>query len=377
MEFTFSEEQNLLRESVRRFVENNYGLETRIKQSGEGDGFSREHWKTFAELGWLALPFAEEDGGIDGSAVETSIIMEEFGKGLVLEPYLATIIMAGTALRTAANAEQKEKYIADIIEGKLLASFAFVEKAARYNLDFVETRAEKNGDNFVISGTKSMVYNANVADFIIVVARTSGDTADEKGLSLFIVPTDSQGLSLENYPTVDGYQASEVKLDNVEVPGSSLLGEQDQGLDILKTVMDEAIIAVCSEAVGAMELLYKDTVEYTKQRVQFDHPLSDFQVLKHRMVDMFIETEQSRSLLMKATQEMAEESENARKTIHGLKVMIGSAGKFVGENAVQLHGGMGVTEELRVGHYFKRLTVINTLFGNADYHLDAFINYKK
>jgi alkylation response protein AidB-like acyl-CoA dehydrogenase len=375
MEFTFSEEQNLLRESVRKFVEDNYQLEPRLKLAGEGEGFSREHWKLFAELGWLAVPFSEDDGGIDGTAVETSVIMEEFGKGLVLEPYLATIVMAGTALRLAANAQQKEQYIGSIIEGNTFAAFANVEKAARYNLNFIETSAKKDGDNFVINGTKSMVYSANVADIIIIAARTSGEKSDNKGISLFIVPADSEGLSLENYPTVDGYQASEVTLENVKVPAANLLGEQENGLDIIKSVMDEALVAVCSEAVGAMELLYKDTVEYTKQRVQFDHVLSDFQVLKHRMVDMFIETEQSRSLLMKATQEMADGNENARKTIHGLKVMIGSAGKFVGQNAVQLHGGMGVTEELRVGHYFKRLTVINSLFGNDDYHLNEFINY--
>ncbi len=375
MEFTFNEEQNLLRESIRKFVEDNYELEPRLKQAGEGDGFSKDHWKLFAELGWLALPFAEEDGGIDGTAVETSIIMEEFGKGLVLEPYLATVVMAGTALRVAGNAEQKAQYIGDIIEGNSFASFAFVEKAARYNLSFVETSASKDGDNYVINGTKSMVYNGSVADFIVVIARTSGDSNDAEGLSAFIVPGDAEGLSRDDYPTVDGYRASEIKLDNVKVASSALLGKEGQGLSILKSVLDEAIVAVCSEAVGAMELLYKDTVEYTKQRVQFDQPLSDFQVLKHRMVDMFIETEQSRSLLMKATQEMADGNQNARKTIHGLKVMIGSAGKFVGQNAVQLHGGMGVTEELRVGHYFKRLTVINTLFGNDDYHLNEFINY--
>ncbi len=375
MEFTFSEEQNLLRDSVRKFVDDNYSLEKRLKQAADGDGFSREHWSTFANLGWLAVPFSEEDGGIDGTAVETSIIMEEFGKGLVLEPYLATVVMAGTALRVSGNSEQKAQYIADIIEGKQLGCFAFAELKARYNLNHVETTAEKNGDSYVISGRKSMVYNANAADFMIVVARTSGEVNDNEGISLFILPSDTEGLTLENYPTVDGYQASEIIFDKVKVNASQLLGEEGQGLETLKKVMDEAIIAVCSEAVGAMELLYKDTVEYSKQRVQFDHPIGDFQVLQHRMVDMFIETEQSRSLLMKATQEMAEGNEHARKTIHGLKVMIGSAGKFVGQNAVQLHGGMGMTEELRIGHYFKRLTVINTLFGNDDYHLNAFINY--
>lgn len=374
MEFTFNEEQNLLRESVQKFVQDNYHLETRLKLAESEDGFSREHWKLFADLGWLAVPFSEDDGGIDGTSVETSIIMEEFGKGLVLEPYLATVVMAGTALRLAGNDQQKSEYIGNIIEGKNLGAFAYTEEAARYNLNFVETSATKDANDYVISGTKSMVYSANVADFIIVIARTSGERSDETGLSAFIVPSDTAGLSLKNYPTVDGYQASEVILENVKVPSSALLGDEGQGLNILKSVLDEAIIAVSSEAVGAMELLYKDTVEYTKQRVQFDHTLSEFQVLKHRMVDMFIETEQSRSLLMKATQEMAENNKSARKTIHGLKVMIGSAGKFVGENAVQLHGGMGVTEELRIGHYFKRLTVINTLFGNDDYHLNAFIN---
>lgn len=377
MQFTFNEEQNLLRESVKKFVADNYPLEARVKLSSSDEGFSRKHWKLFAELGWLAVPFAEDDGGINGTAVETSIIMEEFGKGLVLEPYLATVVMAGTALRLAGNAEQKAEYIGNIIEGKMLGAFAFVEKAARYNLHFVETSAKKSGEFYVLNGKKSMVYNANTADFIIVVARTSEERSHAEGISLFIVPSKAEGLTLNNYPTVDGYQASEIHLDNVKIPASNLLGKEGKGLEILKCVIDEAIIAVCSEAVGAMELLYKDTVEYTKQRQQFGQPLSNFQVLQHRMVDMFIETEQSRSLLMKATQEMADGNQHARKTIHGLKVMIGSAGKFVGENAVQLHGGMGVTEELRVGHYFKRLSVINSLFGNDDHHLNEFINYKE
>jgi len=377
MQFTFTEEQNLLRESVKKFVADNYSLETRLKLASTSDGFSREHWKLFAELGWLAVPFSEDDGGIDGTAVETSVIMEELGKGLALEPYLATVVMAGTALRVAANAQQKASHIGDIIEGKSLGAFAFVESAARYHLNFVTTHAKKDGNDYIINGTKSMVFNANTADFIIVVARTSGERSDEEGISLFIVPTNSQGLSSYHYPTVDGYQASELTFENVKVPAANLLGAEGKGLAVVKKVMDEALIAVCSEAVGAMEILYKDTVEYTKQREQFGHPLSDFQVLKHRMVDMFIETEQTRSLLMKATQEMADGNQHARKTIHGLKVMVGSAGKFVGESAVQLHGGMGVTEELRVGHYFKRLSIINLLFGNDDYHLNEFINYQE
>ena len=377
MEFTFTEEQNLLRESVRKFVNDNYHLETRLKQAAQGEGFSRKHWKTFADLGWLAIPFSEDDGGINGTSVETSIVMEEFGKGLVLEPYLATVVMAGTALRLAANSEQKNKYITGIIDGSLIGTFAFVEKEARYNLNFVQCAAVKNGDSYVLNGRKSLAYNAESADFIIVVARSSGAVADENGISLFIVPANSDGLSLQNYPTVDGCRASEVHIKDVKVAASQLLGEEGKALSIIKAVLDEAIIAVCSEAVGAMELLYKDTVSYTKQRVQFDHPLSEFQVLQHRMVDMFIETEASRSLLMKATQEMADHLPCARKTVHGLKAMVGASSKFVGENAVQLHGGMGVTEELRVGHYFKRLTVIKTLFGSEDYHLEAFINFSE
>lgn len=375
MNFTFTEEQNLLRDSIRKFVEDNYQLESREKLASEGEGFSRDHWKTYADLGWLAIPFSEEDGGIDGTAVESSIIMEEFGKGLVLEPYLATVVMAGTALRVAASAEQKDQYIGGIIEGKLMGAFAFVEKQARYNLNSIMTTAKKDGDKYILNGTKSMVYSANVADFIIVAARTDGNSNDNEGISLFIVDAKTEGLNLANYPTVDGYQASEVSLENVKVESSRLLGTEGKGLEIIQAVMDDAIIAVCSEAVGAMEVLYKDTVEYTKQREQFDNKLSEFQVLRHRMVDMFIETEQSRSLLMKATQEMADGDVNARKTVHAIKVMVGSAGKFVGQNAVQLHGGMGVTEELRIGHYFKRLTVINSLFGNEDYHLNKFINF--
>ena len=230
-------------------------------------------------------------------------------------------------------------------------------------------------NKYIINGQKSMVLNAESADHLVVVARKSGGQVDEEGITLFLVDSNTKGIEKQNFPTVDGLRASEITLENVEVSNERMIGDIDKGFKILKTVSNNGILALCAEAVGAMEILYKDTVEYTQQREQFDHPLSDFQVLQHRMVDMFMEYEQSKSLLFRATMETIQDPETAQRTIHALKQLIGKSGIFVGENAVQLHGGMGVTEELRIGHFFKRLLVIDSQFGNADFHLDKFTNF--
>ena len=254
-------------------------------------------------------------------------------------------------------------------------TLAYAEQQSRFDLEDVATSARKEGDKFIINGQKSMVLNAESADHIVVVTRTTGGQVDEGGITLFLLDSDMKGLEIQNFPTVDGLRASEITFDNVEVSSERMIGEQDKGFDILRTVSNNAILALCAEAVGAMEILYKDTVEYTQQREQFDHPLSDFQVLQHRMVDMFMEYEQCKSLLFRATMETIQDPEMAQRTIHALKHLIGKSGIFVGENAVQLHGGMGVTEELRIGHFFKRLLAIDSQFGNADFHLDKFTNF--
>ena len=372
MDFDFTEEQNLLRDSVQKFVAENYELSDRRKMVKLNPGYSEDSWKQFAELGWLGLPFAEEDGGFGGDLIDTSVIMTELGKGLVCEPYYASVILAGSALRHGGSAEQKDRLIGGIVSGEVKATLGYAELQGRYDLNDVATTAEKDGDAYLLSGTKSMVQNAETADYIIVSARTSGNRTDDKGITLFIIDSKADGIKKLDFPTVDGLRASEIELDKVKVSADDILGELDNGLELLEKVRDDAILSLASEAVGQMEILYQDTVDYCKQREQFGHPLAEFQVLKHRFADMFIEAEQCRSLLYRALLAHQEDLPEKRRVTHALKYKIGAAGRFVGENAVQSHGGMGVTEELRIGHYFMRLAVIDATFGNKDYHLNKY-----
>jgi alkylation response protein AidB-like acyl-CoA dehydrogenase len=373
MNFELTEEQQMLQDSVARFVQDNYELEKRTKLTSSKQGFSDEYWKTMAELGWLGMPFAEADGGFGGTQIDTMVMMEQMGKGLVVEPFLASIVLGGGALKRAGSAEQKAALLPGVIDGTRQLALAYAEPQARFDLHDVTTTARPEGGDFVLNGHKSMVLNAATATQIIVSARTSGGQVDTGGISLFIVDADAEGLKLDSFPTVDGLRASEITLENVRVSKANLLGEQDGGFEVLNATANDGILAVAAEAVGACEVLYKDTVAYTQEREQFDHPLSDFQVLQHRMVEMFMEYEQCKSLLYRATLETVQgDPETAQRTVHALKHLIGKAGFFIGENAVQLHGGMGMTEELRIGHYFKRLVVIDAQFGNADFHLQKF-----
>ena len=372
MNFELSEEQKMIQQSVERFVQENYDLTSRVKISSEDPGYSQEYWTAMAELGWLGLAFSEEEGGFGGNQIDTLVLMEQFGKGLVLEPFLANIVLGGGAIKRGGSPAVKESILPNLIEGNLQVTLAYAEEQSRFDIEDVATAAREDGSNFIINGKKSMVLNAESADKIVVVTRTSGSQVDEDGISLFLVDATSKGIERENFPTVDGLRASEITFTDVEVPSGNLIGEKDKGFSILQAVVNDAILALSAEAVGAMEVLYKDTVEYTQQREQFDHPLSDFQVLQHRMVDMFMEYEQCKSLLLRATMETVQDPILAQRTVHALKHLIGKSGIFVGESAVQLHGGMGVTEELRIGHFFKRLLVIDSQFGNSDFHLDKF-----
>ena len=374
MNFELSEEQKMIQQSVERFVQENYDLSNRIKISSEDPGFSKEYWSSMAELGWLGLAFSEEDGGFGGNQIDTLVLMEQFGKGLVLEPFLANVVLGGGSIKRGASKEIKDSIIPSLIDGSLQITLAYAEEQSRFDIEDVATAAREENGGFIINGKKSMVLNAESADKIVVVARTSGSQVDEEGISLFVVDADAEGIEKENFPTVDGLRASEIIFKDVKVEATSLIGEKDKGFSILQAVVNDAILALAAEAVGAMEVLYKDTVEYTQQREQFDHPLSDFQVLQHRMVDMFMEYEQCKSLLFRATMETVQDPSLSQRTVHALKHLIGKSGIFVGESAVQLHGGMGVTEELRIGHFFKRLLVIDSQFGNADFHLDKFTN---
>lgn len=373
MDFNYSEEQNLLADSVIKFIQNDYSYEERRKRAASDDGFDRATWATFAELGWLAVPFAEEDGGIGGGPIETMIVMEEFGKGLVVEPYVSSVVLAGTALKLAGNPEQKAELIGGIIDGSRLLSVAYFEQQARFDLFDIKTTAKKEGGNYVINGSKGLVLNGGTADTLIVSVRTSGEQRDESGITLLIVPTDAKGVSVTAYPTLDGHRAAEVKFDNVSVPASALLGEEGKGLAVLNAVSEVANLALCAEAVGMMEKLYKETVEYTKTRKQFGVPIAVFQALQHRMVDMFTLHAECKSLLLRAVMTYTNGEKDAGRNIAALKYAIATKGQKVAHEAVQIFGGMGMTDEMSVGMYLKRINVINTLFGNGDYHLQRFM----
>ena len=370
MDLSLNEVQLMLQDSVEKFIANDYDFETRQSYAASKAGYSAEVWQQFAELGWTAVPFSEDDGGFDGGPVEVMVLMQQFGRGLVVEPYLANVILAGGVLQRVASDTQKRDWLLPIIAGELQAALAFVEPQSRYDIANVVTSAKKDGDGWLLTGTKGVVLNGGNAGLLIVPARTSGAQSDSDGISLFAVTTDAAGLSRKSYPTVDGHQAAEVKLDNVRVDASALLGDVDRGYETLDAVIDEATLAISAEAVGIMRILTDKTVEYTKNRVQFGVPISSFQALQHRMVDMFTACEQSQSLLMWATMVNAERTDEAKRAVSAIKYQIGTTGKKVGQEAVQLHGGMGVSWELDVAHYFKRLTAIGQLFGNADWHLD-------
>jgi len=372
MDFNFNEEQTLIQSQVAQFIQRDYEWEKRQVLVASDLGFSSENWKTFAELGWLGISLSEKSGGFGGSALESMIIMEEFGKGLVVEPFLETVILCAGLIDSCGNEEQKADLLGPVISGEMHLALGFTEPQSRFNLADVTTEAKKKNGDYLVSGFKSVVMNGPNADKLIISARTSGKQDDKEGISLFVIDKNLEGVSLRNYPTVDGRRASEVTLENVIIPSSSLLSEEGKGFQHLEGAIDGATLAICAEAVGAMEVLYKTTVEYTKTREQFGQAIGKFQVLQHRMVDMFMEYEQSKSLLYMATIKNVEGSKDAKKAISGLKYQVGKAAKFIGQQSVQLHGGMGVTEELNVGHFFKRLTTIITIFGNTDYHLKRY-----
>jgi len=372
MDFNFNEEQTLIQSQVAQFIQRDYEWEKRQVLVASDLGFSSENWKTFAELGWLGISLSEKSGGFGGSALESMIIMEEFGKGLVVEPFLETVILCSGLIDSCGNEEQKANLLGPVISGEMHLALGFTEPQSRFNLADVTTEAKKKNGDYLVNGFKSVVMNGPNADKLIISARTSGKQDDKEGISLFVIDRNLEGVSLRNYPTVDGRRASEVTLENVIIPSSSLLSEEGKGFQHLEGAIDRATLSICAEAVGAMEVLYKATVEYTKTREQFGQAIGKFQVLQHRMVDMFMEYEQSKSLLYMATIKNVEGSKDAKKAISGLKYQVGKAAKFIGQQSVQLHGGMGVTEELNVGHFFKRLTTIITIFGNTDYHLKRY-----
>lgn len=368
MDFDLSDEQRLLKESVERFVVDRYDFERRKGFIASEEGWSRENWSQFAELGLLAVPFSEEDGGIGGGPVETMIVMEAFGRGLVVEPYLATIVLGGGVLRHAGNPEQKAELVPQIVAGELTLALAQVERGSRYDLHHVETAARKDGDGWVVDGAKSLVLNGDTADKLIVVARSADKVSDRDGIGLFLVDAKAPGVSRRGYPTQDGLRAAEITFENARA--DAVLGDPARGLPTLERVVDEAIAALCAEAVGLMDRMRDITVDYLKTRKQFGVAIGNFQALQHRAADMVVAIEQARSMACYATMMSASEDAAERaQAVSAAKVQVCRSGRFVGQQAVQLHGGIAMTMEYNVGHYFKRMTMIETLFGDADHHL--------
>ncbi len=370
MNFNLSEEQALIRDSIARFVQDNYEFDKRNEYVAAEHGFSADNWQQMAELGWLSIPFAEEHGGFGGGPVDSMVIMQEFGKGLVAEPYLPTVLLFGQLVQKGAEADLAGELIPQVIAGELQGAFAYVERQSRYALNDIATRATRDGDSWSISGEKTVVLNGGAAQKFVVAARTSGDQADESGISLFLVDAGAEGLARDTYRMTDGQEAANLRLEGVAA--EALLGTEGAGLALMQEVIDEAILAVSANALGAMEFLNATTVEYCKTREQFGVAIGSFQALQHRMVDTFAACENARSLLYRAVCAFDAGDDDAQRSLHALKVMIGKAGRHVGGEAIQLHGGMGMTNELPVGYYVKRLMLINTLFGDQDYHRQRF-----
>jgi pimeloyl-CoA dehydrogenase small subunit len=370
MDFELSEEQRLLKESVEGLLKTSYDFDQRKKYGAERGGWSRSLWNKLAEQGLLGLPFSEDDGGFGAGAVETMIVMEALGRALVLEPYLATVVIGGGLLRRGGSAAQKKAYLPDIIDGSKTLAFAQLEKNSRYDVFDVSTSAKKKADGFVIDGEKFVVLNGETADTLAVTARTQGGQRDRSGIAVLLVPANAKGISIKGYPTQDGLHAADVTFTGVEVGADAAIGDPENALSLIEAVVDDARIALCAEAVGLMDESLKATVEYLKTRTQFGVPIGSFQVLQHRAADMFVAVEQARSMAMFAT--MASDFENAAEratAVAAAKVQIGKSLKFVGEQSIQLHGGIGMTMEAKIGHYFKRLTMIENTFGDSDYHL--------
>lgn len=374
MDFSYTEVQQMLQDQVQKFVQKSYDFDSRNTIVASEKGFSAEHWQLFAELGWLAVPFTEEDGGLGGSAVDLMVIMEEFGKANLVEPYLATAVLSGSLIAQLAEGDTKEALLGGIIGGETQFACAYAEPGSRFNLAAVSCSASVSGDQITITGKKTTVENAPNADKLVVIARESGDRFDASGISAFLVDADTAGVSMRSYPTVDGKRAAEVSFDNVVVPASARLGAAGAALPALQNAVDRATLAVSAEAVGALEALLHKTVEYSKTRKQFGTAIGTFQALQHRMADMFVQCQLARSIVIMAAMSLdsSDSDQQKSRSVSAAKSRVGKAIKLVGQEAIQIHGGIGMTEELDVGHLFKRVTALDLLFGDEEFHLQRF-----
>jgi pimeloyl-CoA dehydrogenase small subunit len=373
MDFSLTEEQQLLRDSLARFLTNEYTFEARRKIVASSKGWSDTVWAQFAEMGLLGVPFAEGYGGFGGTGVDVMVVMEALGRALVVEPYLATVVLGGGLVATAASPAQKADILPRLAKGKLQLAFASYEPHSRYDVHDIATTARRDGSRFVLSGKKSVVLQGGTADTLIVSARTAGGARDREGITLFLVDAKARGVKVSDYRTIDGLRAADVEFDAVSVCPDSVLGPQESGLQFLERAIDVGAAALCAEAVGVMEALNSATLEYLKTRQQFGQPIGRFQALQHRAVDMLIRCEQSRSMAMRAAVEAGSaDRTRRRRAASAAKSLVGRAGRAIAKEAIQLHGGMGVTDELPAAHYAKRLTMIDCWLGDSDWHTECF-----
>jgi len=369
MDLSYTETQDMLRDTLARFLADTYSFDARQKMLASPEGRDPGIWKALSsELGLTCAPFAEELGGMGGGSIENMIMMEELGKVIAIEPWLQTVVAGGGAL-TAAGGPLAEATIPQIISGDCLIAFAYAEPQGRYNLADIGTAAKQDGAGYVLNGHKGVVYAAPWATHLLVTARTGGGRRDRDGVELFLVEANAKGISRRDYPTVDGFRASEVYFENVAIPGEALL---PGGIDLIERVADECTMALCAEATGIARTMLAQTVEYTQQRKQFGQPIGRFQALQHRMADMLVEAEQIASMSLMGTLRLGEDAQGRKTAVSMAKAKVSRSLKFVGQSAVQTHGGIGITMELGIGHYFKRSTMIENQFGSADYHLERY-----
>ncbi|MBW6397717.1 acyl-CoA dehydrogenase family protein [Roseomonas sp. HJA6] len=372
MDFDLSEDQRLLQDSLAKLLKDKYGFEQRKAYLKSETGWSREVWAALAELGLLGMPFAEEDGGLGYGAIETMIVTEQLGRSLALEPFISTVVMGGGFLRHGATAEQRGALVPQIAEGKLLLAFAHTEPQSRFDLNDVATTAKKEGEGYVIEGRKGVVVHGDTADQLIVTSRLSGQRRDRDGIGVFLVPADAKGVSRRGFRTSDGQRAADITFDGVKVGADALLTGAGGGIALVERVVDETLAALAAEAVGCMEAAKDLTVDYLKTRKQFGRPIGSFQALQHRAAEMMVCLEQARSMAMLAAMLASEPDAAERKRqMRAVKIEVGRNARFVGQQTVQMHGGIAMTMEYAGGHYLKRLTVIENSFGDMDHHLAA------
>jgi alkylation response protein AidB-like acyl-CoA dehydrogenase len=373
MDFDYSEEQRLLADTLKRFLTTNYTLDARAKIIASAAGYSEEVWAAFAEMGLLGLPFDPEYEGFGGGAVDVMIVMEAIGEGLVVEPYLATIGLGAQFVARGGTEAQKQRVLPAVAQGKAKLALAHMEPGGRYNLQYVNTRARRTADGWVLDGEKGAVLHGGCADVLVVSARTAGSDTDPRGISLFLVGQGTPGMSLCEYRTIDNLRVADIQFSGAAIPREAIIGPEDEGLSLLEEVVDYGTALLCAEAVGAIRYANDATLAYLKTRRQFGVPIGSFQALQHRMVDMFISYEQGRSMACLACVKVdTADAAERRRVVSAAKIKIADACRHVSQEAVQLHGGMGMTEDLKISHTFRRLTVIAQAFGDVDHHLERF-----